>query len=144
LALAAPLVATPDPSLAASPRRRGHGETILLVEDEDGVRDFSRRVLEREGYQVLAAALPSEACALFEQHTDEVDLLVTDVVMPDIDGASLAQKFLETRPRLRVLLMSGYSDFDSLAAVSTDGMRFLAKPFQAGALVTAVQQLLDA
>jgi two-component system, cell cycle sensor histidine kinase and response regulator CckA len=121
---------------------RSHA-TILLVEDESPVRTLTGRMLEHVGYRVLSAATPAEACALFDAHAQEVTVLVTDVVMPDMHGPALAQRLVAQRPDLRVLFMSGYSD----AIPESTGTRrtaFLQKPFVAAHLVTTVEALLNA
>ena len=85
-------------------------ETILLVEDEDSVRVIVGAVLRRHGYRVLEAAGPREACDIFAAHGPVIDLLLTDVVMPDMNGPALAQRLVALRPQLRVLFISGYAD----------------------------------
>jgi PAS domain S-box-containing protein len=116
--------------------------TILLVEDESPVRALTGRVLEHVGYRVLSAATPADACALFDAHAPEVTVLVTDVVMPDMNGPALAQRLVAQRPDLRVLFMSGYSDAIP-EGTGTRRMAFLQKPFVAAHLVTAVETLLN-
>ena len=120
------------------------GATILLVEDEAAVRDMTAQMLTRAGYRVVSAATPGEACALFEQHGADIDLLVTDIVMPDMHGPALAQRLVEQRPDLRVLFVSGYSDAMPIGTTATGHAAFLAKPFPASRLVTAVAELLSA
>jgi PAS domain S-box-containing protein len=118
--------------------------TILLVEDEAAVRDLTAQMLGRAGYRVLSAATPGEACALFEQHADEIDLLLTDVVMPEMRGPVLAERLVARRPDLRVLFVSGYSDAMPASATATDRVTFLAKPFAPSRLVSTVAELLMA
>jgi len=113
--------------------------TILLVEDEDAVRDMAATMLERAGYTVLTAATPSEACAIFDANPDRVSLLLTDAVMPEMHGAELAERLVTRRPDLRVVFVSGYSEAMSGA---TAGRAFLAKPFKGSALIAAVQSAL--
>jgi two-component system cell cycle sensor histidine kinase/response regulator CckA len=124
--------------------QRPPGTTILLVEDEEAVRIMTTRVLSGAGYRVLSAATPREACALFERHAAEINLLVTDVVMPDMNGAALAQRLVVRRSDLRVLFVSGYSDAMPVGATKTGRVAFLAKPFPPSDLVTTVAELLDA
>ena len=85
-------------------------ETILLVEDEDVVRDLTRRVLERQGYTVLACADGMQAVALAELNDRRIDLLLTDVVMPGMRGYDVAKRVARTRPAIRILYMSGYAE----------------------------------
>jgi two-component system cell cycle sensor histidine kinase/response regulator CckA len=119
--------------------------TILVVEDEDLVRRATARVLRKAGYQVLIASDGTEALALVATHEGTIDLLLSDVVMPSISGTVLAARMLALRPKLRVLLVSGYT---SDAVVDPDApdprIRFLGKPFSDVTLAAAVRALLDA
>ena len=115
-------------------------ETILLVEDEEPVRELVRRVLEGLGYQVLAAARPSEAEQLLAEN-DGVDLMLTDVVMPEMSGYDLALRVRERRPDVRLLFMSGYAHRVS-GAESAEGA-LLKKPFAPEQLATAVRAAFD-
>lgn len=121
----------------------GGGTTILLVEDEDPLRAVVARMLAQAGYRVLDARTPGEACELFEQHRDEVSLLLTDVIMPEMNGPALAQRLVAMRPELRVLFVSGYTE--ELPVLSGHGHKshFLAKPFSSATLVAAVSELLE-
>jgi two-component system cell cycle sensor histidine kinase/response regulator CckA len=117
--------------------------TILLVEDEDAVRAVTSAVLRRGGYRVLEAALPSAACEIFDRHADEIDLLLTDVVMPEMNGPALAQRLIGLRPSLRTLFISGYADVvRPMQSANNPNISLLAKPFAASALVERVQQLI--
>jgi CheY-like chemotaxis protein len=119
-------------------------ETILLAEDDDTVRRLARRVLEGQGYTVLAASHPDEALSLCAQHSQPIDLLVTDVVMPGMGGRDLAASLAASRPGLRVLYVSGYMD-DAIAhhGVLDPGIAFLPKPFTATTLAHRVRKVLD-
>jgi two-component system cell cycle sensor histidine kinase/response regulator CckA len=130
-----PLPATTAPS---------RNETILVVEDEDGVRTIAKAILVRHGYNVFDAATPDAACKIFAEHGDDIDLLLTDVVMPDMNGPALAQRLVGLRPGLRVLFMSGYSDRASLPGLSNPNARLLAKPFRPSALAATVREILAA
>jgi two-component system cell cycle sensor histidine kinase/response regulator CckA len=121
----------------------GGSETILVVEDEDAVRHILIRVLQQNGYRVLEAPTPSSACDLFDVHRDRIDILVTDVMMPKMNGPALAQRFVELRPDLAVLFVSGYADVRVPLRSDNPKMRFLMKPFQSSALAAAVRDLLD-
>jgi PAS domain S-box-containing protein len=118
------------------------GATILLVEDEEAVRTTTAQMLTHAGYRVVSAATPREACALFAQHAANIDLLMSDVVMPEMHGPALAQRLIAQRPDLRVLFVSGYSDALPASGTQAGKAAFLAKPFPASGLVTAVAALL--
>jgi len=118
------------------------GTTILLVEDEDALRAVVTRMLAQAGYHVLDARSPSEAAELFNQHAGDISLLVTDVVMPEMNGPALAERLIEKRSDLRVLFMSGYNE--DLTSLSAHGRKskFLVKPFSSSTLVATVHELL--
>jgi PAS domain S-box-containing protein len=119
-------------------------ETILLAEDEEGLRALNRRILESHGYRVLAARDAEEASALARGHA-VVDMLVTDIVMPGASGRQLARRLLQERPGLKVLYVSGYLDGSAGAeAVLEPGANFLQKPFTPDALLRRVREALDA
>jgi two-component system, cell cycle sensor histidine kinase and response regulator CckA len=119
-------------------------ETILLVEDEDAVRAIVSTVLRRQGYHVLEAATPTIAGVIFAQRNGAIDLLLTDVVMPEMSGPALAQRLIELRPELRVLFISGYADVTVQPEIGGPNVNFLSKPFQASTLTARVAQLLGA
>jgi two-component system, cell cycle sensor histidine kinase and response regulator CckA len=118
--------------------------TILLVEDEDDVRDLAREILAADGFTVLEAATPGEALRVADRHTAAVDLVVTDVVMPEMSGRELAVVLLERWPTTPVLYISGYSQ-DAIAqhGVLDAGTTLLAKPFTPGELRRTVARLLE-
>jgi PAS domain S-box-containing protein len=121
----------------------GGGETVLLVEDEDALLEVSRRILARNGYRVIAASCGADALIMAERHHEGIDLLVTDVVMPNMQGKDLADTLLRTRPSLRVLYMSGYAR-PVLASRGTleAGVALLEKPFSEAALLAKVREVL--
>ncbi len=123
-----------------------HGkETLLLVEDEEVVRDLVRAMLEGCGYRVLSARDGAEATTVAGRHTEDLHLLLTDVVMPEVDGRELADRLKAARPGLRVIFMSGYTDEAIVRhGVLEPGVNFLQKPFTAGALARKVREVLDA
>jgi CheY-like chemotaxis protein len=132
-----------SPLRAASPRAVGH-ETILVVEDEQDVRVLVKRLLESSGFSVLVAASPDEAEAIFASRGPSIDLLLTDVVMPGMNGRALADRFRAARPALRVLFMSGYNESVlGPHGVVDDGIQLLLKPFAAHQLASAVRGALD-
>jgi two-component system, cell cycle sensor histidine kinase and response regulator CckA len=132
------------PAAAAdgTPPARGR-ETILLVEDEPNLRELTARLLTDLGYRVLSAPGPLEALALCEDPSGPIHLLLTDVVMPEMNGRQLADRVRAQRAETRVLFMSGYTQ-DAVAerGVSTAGMPFLAKPFSLAALSARVREVL--
>ena len=128
--------ATPEPAAAGS-------GTVLLVEDERGVRHLARDVLGRYGYRVLEAGDGSEALRLAASHEGSIDLLLTDVVMPGMSGAELAERFLALRPGVRVLFASGYASDAVMRHGITDGVPFLQKPFEPDELVRRVRELIE-
>jgi PAS domain S-box-containing protein len=127
---------------AAAPARGA--ETILVVEDYAGLRALARRMLERAGYTVLAAANGNEALELLASHSGAVDLILTDVVMPGMDGSELAERLRETNPGLKVIFTSGYTD-DSLLRHGIDASagHLLVKPYSNEDLTRAVRTVLD-
>jgi PAS domain S-box-containing protein len=135
---------------AAAEKPNGDGtsprgnETVLLAEDEDGVRALVRQVLQAGGYTVLEAQDGAEALWLAGRHRGPVDLLITDVVMPGLDGRGLAERLGERYPDLRVLYLSGYTD-DAVVrhGVLQEKVHFLQKPFSPGALARKVREVLD-
>jgi len=133
-----PAGATASTAAAAAPRP----ETILLVEDEDAVRVVVSAVLRREGYHVLEAPGPHVAMDIFTKRGRHIDLLLTDVVMPDMNGPALAQQLIGLRPALRVLFISGYADMAAQPDPGNENVSFLSKPFQASALTARVRRML--
>ena len=129
--------------LDAGTETPGGGETILLVEDDDAVRRLASEILRRDGYEVIEMPGP-EAALSAARERDGIDLLLTDVIMPGASGRSLADALRQSRPELRVLYMSGYTDeviaFEDL---NEPGVSFLQKPFTPEALGARVRALLD-
>ncbi len=119
-------------------------ERILLVEDDDSVRELAREILEMHGYHVVEASNGVEALAVFEAETDKLDLMVTDLVMPQMGGRDLAKKIAPDHPDLRVLYLSGYTDSVVLHQGMLDpGSFFLQKPFTPADLAIKVREALD-
>src|SRR5207249_3027696 len=105
------LAAEEAPTAVAAPTVVPRGrETILVAEDEEGVRDLVQRVLRGEGYDVLTARDGAEALALCGRHGGTIDLLVTDLIMPSLGGTELVARLAPRRPGMRVLYLSGYSE----------------------------------
>jgi PAS domain S-box-containing protein len=133
-----------DPARRVAPAARGR-ETILLVEDEPALLSLTSRMLSAQGYAVLEASGPPAALQLATEHLGRIDLLLTDIVMPDMSGRDLAETLRRLRPGLKCLFMSGFSA-NRLAGISRfDGeQQFIAKPFSLVALAEKVRAVLDA
>jgi PAS domain S-box-containing protein len=128
---------------AAEPSQRGH-ETILLVEDEPALLKGVGRMLAIQGYAVVAASTPGEAMRLAREHPGEIDLLVTDVVLPEMDGRQLARNVLALYPQVKRLFMSGCSaDVVAHRGVLEEGVAFIQKPFLVRDLAAKVREVLD-
>jgi PAS domain S-box-containing protein len=129
------------PSLGTAPKGT---ETVLVVEDQDGIRDIVRESLRRNGYKVLVAVDGNEALEMASAYPDVIHLLVTDLVMPNIGGRELAQRLTPLRPGMKVLFMSGYSEHSALEIEVTDQpATVLQKPFSLDALARNVRRVLD-
>ena len=127
----------------ASPSRGGT-ETILLVEDNEGVRELAHMVLEAQGYNVLVAESPTHAEELCGKHSGGVDLVLTDVVMPGVSGRELTHRITARYPDVRVLYMSGYTyDVIAQGGVLEAGVAFLQKPFTPRDLAAKIREVLD-
>ncbi len=116
--------------------------TILLVEDEDPLRAVVARMLGQAGYRVLDARTPSEARELFDAHAADITLLLTDVVMPEMNGPALAQQLVARKPGLPVLFVSGYTEELPVLDAPGAATKFLAKPFTSASLLAALTELL--
>jgi len=129
---------------ASSPAPASGSETVLVVEDEPGVRALVRRMLERSGYYVLEAEQPDEVAPLCQKHAGRIDLLLTDVVMPGASGRELAERVSALHPEIGVLYMSGYTD-DAIVrhGVLAADMPFIEKPFTADNLARKVREVLE-
>jgi PAS domain S-box-containing protein len=120
------------------------GETVLLVEDEPSIMRMAKMMLERLGYQVLAAGTPSQAVALAEQHAGAIDLLITDVVMPKMSGRTLADQINALYPNIKTLFMSGYTaNVIAHNGVLDEGVNFIQKPFSLHDLGIKILMVLD-
>ena len=122
---------------------RGKGETILLVEDEPAILNMGKRILERLGYRVLAAGTPNEALRLLREHDGAIALIITDVVMPEMNGRELADRAASIMPDIKCLFMSGYTA-DAIAhhGVLDPGVEFIPKPFTLKDLATKVRKVV--
>ena len=135
----------PKPLIEAelAPLPKGH-ETILLVEDEPGILQITSLLLETQGYTPLTAGTPGEAMRLAHEHAGEIDLLMTDVIMPEMNGKDLVDKLRSLNPQLRCLYMSGYpADVITQHGVLDEGVHFIQKPFRLSDLAASVRKCLD-
>ena len=133
----------PSPPQERLPPAATGAGTILVVEDEAGVRGLVRTVLARQGYQVLVADSPAQALELLASHRGPLDLLLTDLVMPGMNGRQLADQVLVQYPDVKVLFMSGYTDDAAIRhGLIQATVHLLTKPFSPQALIEKVQALL--
>ena len=122
----------------------GHGESVLVVEDEPAIMKMTQALLQRLGYRVFAVGSPSQALQLAKTHTDDIDLLVTDVVMPEMNGRDLAHQMNSLYPNMKTLYMSGYTaDVIAHRGVLEKGLNFIQKPFSIKDLSVQVRATLD-
>jgi len=120
-------------------------ETVLVAEDEDAVRQIIEKALQARGYTVMVARDGNEALAIAGRHAGQIDLLVTDVVMPDMNGRALSERLTHVRPTIKTLYLSGYTDDAILHhGVLEEGVAFLQKPFSLGALARKVREVIEA
>jgi PAS domain S-box-containing protein len=143
-ALAATTAVAPPPVVEVAAEAETTLESILVVEDEGGIRALVRKILRRQGYQVIEASNGEEALRLLAEEGTKVDLLLTDVMMPGMNGVELSQKALAQDGSLKVLFVSGYTDESVLEAGQFPaGTAFLQKPFTLGSLLGKVREVLD-
>lgn len=136
----APQTTTP----AGTPLPNANGETILLVEDAPAMRMVTRRILESNGYHVIEAPDGETALRLAETHRDQIDLVLTDIIMPGLSGTALAERLLQRYPTLRILYMSGYTDDQAITDnLRHDHTRFLQKPFAPESLMRLVREVVE-
>jgi signal transduction histidine kinase/CheY-like chemotaxis protein len=140
--VAAPAVAVPTVvPVVPAPKPM---ETVLVVEDEKGIRALMRKILRKQGYNVLEASRGEEALRISAEHKEPIDLLLTDVVMPQMSGRELADQLKKARPSMKVLFVSGYSDDDLVQyGPLPSGSAFLQKPFSLAALLEKTRNVLN-
>jgi PAS domain S-box-containing protein len=141
------LPATSEPARETSPRPQaaegGDGETVLVVEDETALREATRRILARNGYQVITAANGRDAVAVATTHPGGIDLLVTDVIMPQMPGKEAADRIRALRPAVKVLFMSGYTEgILSDNGVLDAGINLIQKPFTEQSLLAKLREVI--
>jgi two-component system cell cycle sensor histidine kinase/response regulator CckA len=118
--------------------------TILVVDDEPMALKLVESILAKRGFDVLTSTSPSEALRIFEAKKDDIELLISDIVMPEMDGTKLASRIVQSNPELPVLFMSGFVTEHEVEQASTlDQFAFIRKPFRPQTLVQAVQKMLS-
>jgi len=135
------MVPEPAPPVSVPQDVQG-SEIILLVEDDKQVRTLVRLILERQGYRILEAATPQDAIQISDRTPDHIHLLLTDVVMPRMNGRELYERLRMSRPDMRVLFMSGYTE-KAFAADAGPGVSLIQKPFEPAALTLRIREILD-
>jgi two-component system, cell cycle sensor histidine kinase and response regulator CckA len=134
----------PEPVRIPAEIPQSGAETVLIVEDEEQILKLAKMILESRGYTVLTAETPGDACLLCERHAGDIHLLLSDVVMPTMNGKELQMHIETLRPGIRTLFMSGYtSDIIANRGISDQGANFLPKPFTIEMLVERVRLVLD-
>jgi CheY-like chemotaxis protein len=118
-------------------------ETILVAEDSDLVRQLTREMLEVRGYQVLEASNGNDALEICKTYTGPIHMALSDVVMPGMTGRELAERVVQVRPDLKVLLMSGYTDEITKTSFRQGGLHFIEKPFTSNSLAQKIREVLD-
>jgi len=142
-----PAIETPEVKKAEEKRGelpRGNGELILVVDDEDSIREVTRATLEMYGYRVITANDGAEAVALYVQHREELGVVLMDMVMPIMDGQAAIRALFKVDPEVRVIAVSGIKENGKLTKVtSVDVCAFLAKPYTAGTLLKILHEVLS-
>jgi len=129
--------------LTASPLP-GHGELILVVDDEIAIREIAKGTLEAYGYRALTAADGTEAVALYAQHKDEIKVVLTDMMMPFMDGLATIRALQKLNPQVKIIASSGLSENAKAIEASSSGVKtFLTKPYTAGKLLEALDSVLN-
>jgi len=130
----------PQPATLVPPKG---SETVLLVDDEEGVRKLVCAILTSNGYSVIEAGNGQAALAAYEKNSHKVDMVLTDVVMPQMDGFELVERLTEKNPGVKILFMSGYRDNPVGSAENKPTRPFLHKPFTPDVLLSKVREILD-
>jgi len=121
----------------------GH-ETVMLVDDEPSLLNLIKRSLESRGFRVLTASSPAEALGLAEKHGETISLILTDVVMPGMNGWELSERIMSGYPKIKLMFMSGYAaDIISPNGILPEGVTLLQKPFSMNDLAVKIRETLD-
>jgi two-component system cell cycle sensor histidine kinase/response regulator CckA len=121
----------------------GHGESILVVDDEDQIREMTKKTLETHGYKVITASDGKEAVVLYLQHRELIKAVLMDMMMPVMDGTASVQELYKINPHLKIIAASGLTEIDRLAKIA-DNSAFLPKPYTAEKLLKAIHEVLSA
>jgi two-component system sensor histidine kinase EvgS len=133
----------PDRAASATTKMTHGGETVLVVEDDADVRTFTMTILKSYGYHVLEAANSAEAFVLEKEYSGEIHLLLTDVILPGMNGKTLSERLQVLRPKLKVLFTSGYTaDVITSRGVLERDVAYLPKPFSLDSLAAKVREVL--
>lgn len=127
---------------SAQPNQESKTKTVLVAEDESGVRHLVKRILARKGYQVIEAASGADALAIADAFDESIDVLLTDMIMPGMSGAELAARLSAARPELATLFMSGYPELLPGSATQGGPHDYLQKPFTSDELIKKLEELL--
>ncbi|MCX9010232.1 MAG: response regulator [Candidatus Methanoperedens sp.] len=122
----------------------GHGELILVVDDDDAIREITSSILDTHGYRVITASNGAEAIALYEQNRDKIKVVLMDMIMPVMDGARSVQVLRKGYPAIRIIVVSGLIKEDKLAQVIDHVQAFLPKPYTVEKLLTVVHKVIGA
>ncbi|MBK5226563.1 MAG: response regulator, partial [Thermoleophilia bacterium] len=122
---------------------RGHGEKILLVEDDESVRVLAEKMMSSHNYNVVSAASAEEAFDLFEEESGEFDIVFSDVILPGMNGIKLIERLIELKPGIRVLLASGFVEGPDFQTIHDKGYRLLEKPYALTDLLRQVWEVLE-
>ncbi len=123
----------------------GHGELILVVDDEDQIREITKKILEKHGYRVITANDGEEAIALYSQHGDEIEFVLMDMMMPVMDGSVCIQKMRKANPEVKIIAVSGLGEKDKITKVEdTQVQAFLTKPYTAEKLLNIIHEVSSA
>src|ERR1051325_7322454 len=127
----------------ADEARPGEGKTLLIVDDEERLVELLRRMVLRQGYEALVANSAEEGLQVYEQNRDRIDLVITDLVMPGMDGKALAQELLRRDPTIRILISTGFSAESDIASLLEGGVRgVVMKPYQGEQLFSKIREAL--
>jgi len=123
---------------------RGGAETLLIVDDEEILVELLRRMVERQGYRALSALSAEEALRVYEEHKDEIDLVISDLIMPDMDGRALARELMRRDPDIRILISTGFSAANDITDLLEQGVKgVVMKPYQSQQLLSRIREALE-